>query len=75
MAIPSASSPTVLTATTPKSTTDNRRVSVDATLPHSSTREPASPKPVAARTDEKRPEKKADVKAEGKIHPSYLYLF
>jgi hypothetical protein len=54
-AIPSASSPAVLTATTPRTSTDKSRSPVDATLPHSSTKEPASPKPVASRTDDKRP--------------------
>ncbi|KAJ8968066.1 hypothetical protein NQ314_002505 [Rhamnusium bicolor] len=63
-AIPSASSPAVLTATAPRTSTDKRPIPTDATLPHSSTKEPASPKPVASRTDEKRPEKKAEVKPE-----------
>ncbi|KAJ3642564.1 hypothetical protein Zmor_025329 [Zophobas morio] len=54
-AIPSASSPAVLTATTPRTSTDKSRSPLDATLPHSSTKEPASPKPVASRTDDKRP--------------------
>ncbi|KAJ8917650.1 hypothetical protein NQ315_005097, partial [Exocentrus adspersus] len=63
-AIPSASSPAALTATAPRTSTDKRPVSVDATLPHSSTKEPASPKPVASRTDDKRLEKKPEVKIE-----------
>lgn len=65
-AIPSASSPTVLTATTPRSATDKSRSPVDATLPHSSTKEPASPKPVASRTDDKRPPVEPPKKAEPK---------
>lgn len=63
-AIPSASSPAALTATAPRTSTDKRLTPADATLPHSSTKEPASPKPVASRTDDKRLEKKADVKIE-----------
>uniref|UniRef100_A0A6P7GHV3 Polycomb group protein Pc-like n=1 Tax=Diabrotica virgifera virgifera TaxID=50390 RepID=A0A6P7GHV3_DIAVI len=67
-AIPSASSPAVLTATAPRTSTDKRQVPADATLsatlPHSSTKEPASPKPIASRTDEKRPEKKPEPKPE-----------
>lgn len=54
--IPPASTPAALTATAPRSSTD-KRPSIshqDATLPHASVKEPASPKPVAARTDEKR---------------------
>ncbi|XP_065173526.1 polycomb group protein Pc [Atheta coriaria] len=55
-AIPSAASPAVLTATTPKTASADKRPSpVDPALPHTSTKEPASPKPVASRTDEKRP--------------------
>ncbi|XP_057668892.1 polycomb group protein Pc [Diorhabda carinulata] len=63
-AIPSASSPAVLTATAPRTSTDKRQVPADATLPHSSIKEPASPKPVASRTDEKRPDKKVEIKSE-----------
>lgn len=59
-AIPSAASPAVLTATAPRTSTDKRRVSIDAALPHSSTQEPAPPKPVASRTDEKKTETKAE---------------
>lgn len=51
--IPSATSPTLLTATTPRSSTDKRLNSLDASLPHGTTKEPASPKPVASRTDDK----------------------
>lgn len=54
LAIPPASLPAALTATAPRTSTDKRQVPADATLPHSSTKEPASPKPVASRTDEKR---------------------
>ncbi|KAG5890562.1 hypothetical protein JTB14_028312 [Gonioctena quinquepunctata] len=53
-------SPAVLTATAPRTSTDKRLISIDATLPHSSNKEPASPKGVASRTDEKRPEKKPE---------------
>lgn len=63
-AIPSAASPAVLTATAPRTTTDKRRISIDAALPHSSTQEPAPPKPVASRTDEK----KQDEKVENSVH-------
>lgn len=59
-AIPSAASPTVLTATAPRTSTDKRRISIDAALPHSSTQEPAPPKPVASRTDDN----KLDIKVE-----------
>lgn len=52
-AIPSASSPAVLTATAARTSTDKRPSPIDPALPHTSTKEPASPKPVAARTDEK----------------------
>ncbi|CAH1100752.1 unnamed protein product [Psylliodes chrysocephalus] len=64
LAIPPASLPAALTATAPRTSTDKRQVPADATLPHSSTKEPASPKPVASRTDEKRPEKKVEPKTE-----------
>lgn len=57
-AIPSASSPAALTATAPRTSTDKRPSPIDATLPHASTKEPESPKPVASRTDEKRSESK-----------------
>lgn len=53
-AIPSASSPAVLTATAPRTSTDKRPSPIDATLPHGATKEPESPKPIASRTDEKR---------------------
>lgn len=59
-AIPSAASPAVLTATAPRTSTDKRRISIDAALPHSSTQEPAPPKPVASRTDDKKPEMKLE---------------
>ncbi|XP_066248259.1 polycomb group protein Pc-like isoform X2 [Euwallacea similis] len=65
-AIPSAASPTILTATAPISNQDktqlldNKLAITDAALPHCSTKEAASP----AET-EKRPEK-AEVKAENK---------
>lgn len=59
-AIPSAASPAVLTATAPRTNTDKRRISIDAALPHSSTQEPAPPKPVASRTDEKKQDDKAE---------------
>lgn len=59
-AIPSAASPAVLTATAPRTSTDKRRISIDAALPHSSTQEPAPPKPVASRTDEKKPDIKEE---------------
>lgn len=48
-----ASNPTVLTATTPRTSADKSRNPIDVTLPHSSTKEPASPKP-ASRTDDNR---------------------
>ncbi|GJQ80403.1 putative CBX family C-terminal motif [Trypoxylus dichotomus] len=51
--LPLATSPTVLTATAPRSSTDKRLNSLDASLPHGTTKEPASPKPVASRTDDK----------------------
>lgn len=54
-AIPPTSTPAV-TATAPKSTTDKIPSPIDATLPHGSTKEPESPKPVASRTDDKRQE-------------------
>ncbi|CAH0555587.1 unnamed protein product [Brassicogethes aeneus] len=64
--IPSASSPAVLTATAARTSADKRPPpSTDATLPHSSVKEPASPKPVASRTDEKRADK-AKAAAEAK---------
>ncbi|KAJ8963533.1 hypothetical protein NQ317_015804 [Molorchus minor] len=63
-AIPSASSPAVLTATAPRTSTDKRPVTTDAAVPHSSTKEPPSPKPAASRTDEKRQERKPDVNSE-----------
>lgn len=63
-AIPSAASPAVLTATAPRTSTDKRRISIDAAaLPHSSTQEPAAPKPVASRTDDKKP----DIKTENDV--------
>ncbi|XP_017771840.1 PREDICTED: polycomb group protein Pc [Nicrophorus vespilloides] len=49
--IPSASSAAVLTATAPRSA-DKRPSQIDPALPHTSTLEPASPKPVASRTDD-----------------------
>lgn len=52
-AIPSASSPAVLTATAARTSTDKRPSPIDPALPHTSVKEPASPKPVASRTDEK----------------------
>nr|XP_023016262.1 polycomb group protein Pc [Leptinotarsa decemlineata] len=61
-AIPSAASPA--TAAAPRTSTDKRLILSDATLPHSSNKEPASPKGVASRTDEKRPEKKPEVNTE-----------
>lgn len=51
----SAAIPAV-TATAPKSASDKRPSPIDATLPHASTKEPESPKPVASRTDDKRQE-------------------
>lgn len=60
-AVPSASSPAVLTATTPRTSTDKRPSPTDATLPHSSATRPeaASPQPVLSRpedsTKQKRP--------------------
>lgn len=43
----------MLTATAARTSTDKRPSPIDPALPHTSTKEPASPKPVAARTDEK----------------------
>lgn len=60
-AIPSASSPTVLTATAPRSSTDKKPNSLDASLPHGTTKEPASPKPIASRTDDKQIDQKPEV--------------
>lgn len=51
--IPPSSSPAVLPATAPRSSTDKRPSPVDPALPHSAQKEPASPKPVASRTDDK----------------------
>ncbi|XP_019864585.1 polycomb group protein Pc isoform X2 [Aethina tumida] len=65
--IPAASSPAVLTATAPRTSTDKKAAaSQDASLPHAAVKEPASPKPLASRTDEKRPDKKAELKEEVK---------
>ncbi|KAI4461647.1 polycomb group protein pc [Holotrichia oblita] len=58
--VPSATSPTVLTATAPRSSTDKRPDSLDASLPHGTTKEPASPKPLASRTDDKQADQKSD---------------
>lgn len=73
-AIPSASSPAVLTATAARTSTDKRPSPIDPALPHTSTKEPASPKPVAARTDEKLVDtKKGTEKADGGPEPDNLH--
>ncbi|KAK9890889.1 hypothetical protein WA026_012231 [Henosepilachna vigintioctopunctata] len=68
--IPSISSPPVLPATAPRSNSDKRPGPADPALPHSA-QEPASPKPVASRTDEKGPDGKnddADKNDTNKVH-------
>ncbi|KAJ8933240.1 hypothetical protein NQ318_011679 [Aromia moschata] len=47
-----------------RTSTDKKSIQPDAAVPHSSTKEPPSPKPAASRTDEKRLEKKPEVKTE-----------
>lgn len=62
-AVPAASSPAVLTATTPRTSTDKRPSSLDATLPHSSANRPggASPPPRSEESvKQKRPAEKTE---------------
>ncbi|XP_044753429.1 polycomb group protein Pc [Coccinella septempunctata] len=64
--IPPSTSPAVLPATAPRSSTDKRPSPVDPALPHSAPKEPASPKPVASRTDDKTSDDKNEESVEKK---------
>ncbi|CAG9864875.1 unnamed protein product [Phyllotreta striolata] len=64
--IPAAAAPISNPATSPRTSTDKKLASVDAALPQSSVKEPASPKSVT-HTDDKRPDKKVDIKTENGV--------
>ena len=66
--VPSGSSPAVLTATAPKSSNDTKPTLVDPSLPHGATREPATPKPVASRTDGSQNQSQSQDKSENSEH-------
>ncbi|XP_022905401.1 polycomb group protein Pc [Onthophagus taurus] len=63
-----ASNLAVLPATTPKSNADKKPNALEGSLPHSTLKEPASPKPIASRTNDKQQEKKPEVKHKNTSH-------